>query len=424
MTLTSHSLKLFLALFALSVFALPTHALPNEDFSPEFDLKTNLLNDAVGTMSLGAEVKLSRRFSLDTHFNWNPWTFSDHSMYKIWNLSPELRWWPSQKSEWADEHGLGNSALNGHFLGVHLKAGEYNYSNVRLPFNAAPGLKDNRYEGWFLGGGISYGYRYNISSRFALEAEIGMGVAYVAFNRFACGKCGERLERGSKVYVGPTRAALNLILRIGKNPRMPRCGEPVETFREVERIVEIHVPDTVVLTDTVFINAPAQEKGDVKGIQKALFTLRLQYPLSSSRIEESLGDNRAQIADIREFISRYAENNDIRIKSIDINGYASLEGPSASNLRLSEERAASAAVMIADMFPQLSPLIHACGLGEDWETPDFKGKDRLMLIPDLDERERRLRNLDGGSIFRNILMTQLPPTRRIECVINYITLTH
>ena len=378
--------------------------------SPEFDLKTNLLQDAVGTMSIGGEVKLSRRSSLDVNLLWNPWTFTDHTMYKQWRVSPEIRWWPRQKGAWDDA----TSALHGHFLGVHLIGGEYNYSRVRLPFNAFPDLKSHRFEGWFVGGGISYGYRYNVSRRFALEAEIGVGVAHIAYDKYACGACGERVGKGSRIYVGPTRAALSLILRIGRNPRM---ASP-EVIRENSRTV---VTRTIVKerTDTIYLAATPQETADARGLLSASFTLRLQYPLSSSRIVEDLGDNRRQIERLREFIDSYADNPDVRIARIDIEGWASIEGNARSNLSLSDNRAASAALLVGEMFPTLAPLIHARGMGEDWISPSFEGKERLMTIPDLDERERMLRSIDSGRLFDHLLRTSLPLDRRIECTVRY-----
>lgn len=391
-------------------------------FSPEFDLKTNLLQDAVGTMSIGGEVKLSRRFSLDIEAAWNPWTFKDYTMYKQWSVFSELRWWPRQKGEWLDEAGHGNSALRGHFIGFHILGGEFNYSRVRFPFNAFPDLKGHRFEGWMLGGGISYGYRYNVSRRFALETTLGIGVLHTAYDKYNCGKCAERIATGTHTYVGPTHAALSLIVRIGKNPRVDRY-ERVRTIERtvVTRIIDRTVTDTVVETVHQPVIQPADTKNMV--IHKAVYTLSLTYPLSSSEIVRSLGDNAAQIDSLSSFIDRYSGNPSLRIASIDIVGYASLEGSAAGNLRLSEARAASAARLVETMYPSLASLVNAHGAGEDWTTPQFNGKNSLLSIPDLDERERRLRAIDGGHLFRHLLDTQLPATRRIECIINYTNIT-
>lgn len=364
-------------------------------------------------MSLGVEFRLSRRTSLDVSGVWNPWTFKDETCYKQWSVMPELRWWPSQKGAWDRR----NSALTGHFLGLHLLGGEYNYTRIRLPFNAFPDLKGHRFQGWMLGGGLTYGYRYNVSKRIALEAFASVGVAHVHYDKYTCGKCGERLSEGHKLYVGPTKLGFSLVVRLGKNPRIKRCDATTKTVTITNTIEK-----TVERVDTVFLGIPLQETGDMKNLLSATYELRLQYPLSSSEIIENLGSNRRQIEGLSEFIESYAENPDVRIASIDIEGWASLEGAWKNNLSLSSDRASSAALMLGEMFPDLAPLIHAQGKGEDWISPKFDGKGRLMLIKDLDERERQLKLLDGGQTYQRLLKTQLPSHRRIECIIKFTEL--
>ena len=80
-----------------------------------------------------------------------------------------------------------------------------------MPFNLFHTVKDNRYEGWFAGAGVGFGYQLPLSRRFSLEAEIGAGYAYVDYDRFACGKCGSRQHEGNTDYWGVTRAGLSLV---------------------------------------------------------------------------------------------------------------------------------------------------------------------------------------------------------------------
>ena len=45
-----------------------------------------------------------------------------------------------------------------------------------------------------------------------MEAEIGIGYAFSRHDKFECEKCGEKVETNtSHHYVGPTKAALNLV---------------------------------------------------------------------------------------------------------------------------------------------------------------------------------------------------------------------
>jgi hypothetical protein len=59
---------------------------------------------------------------------------------------------------------------------------------------------------------VAYGYAWNLGKHWNLEAEIGIGYAYTRFDRFSCKGCGQKIENDKEHhYVGPTKAALNLV---------------------------------------------------------------------------------------------------------------------------------------------------------------------------------------------------------------------
>lgn len=73
-------------------------------------------------------------------------------------------------------------------------------------------IRDNRFQGWFLGAGVAYGYTWALNKHWNVEAEIGIGYAFTQFDKFECGKCGEKLENNkTHHYFGPTKAAINLV---------------------------------------------------------------------------------------------------------------------------------------------------------------------------------------------------------------------
>lgn len=73
-------------------------------------------------------------------------------------------------------------------------------------------LKDTRYQGWFTGAGIAYGYAWVLGRHWNLEAEIGIGYSYTRYDRYPCARCGTRIETDRPHhYVGPTKAAVNLV---------------------------------------------------------------------------------------------------------------------------------------------------------------------------------------------------------------------
>jgi len=99
---------------------------------------------------------------------------------------------------------------------VHLHGGEYNVGgyNTSISFLGSDfsGLKDYRYEGWFVGAGISYGYSWMLGYHWNLEAEIGLGYAFTKYDKYQCPKCGGKIESDKDHhYVGPTKAALNIV---------------------------------------------------------------------------------------------------------------------------------------------------------------------------------------------------------------------
>lgn len=166
-------------------------------------VKTNLLYDATSTINLGTEFGLSPKWTLDVSANYNPWTYSNNKKWKYWLVQPEARYWFCNK-------------MMGHFIGFHTIAGSYNIGNVNAVFKFLgtdfSKLKDYRYEGWFVGAGVAYGYSWVLSKHWNLEAELGIGYTYSKSDKFECASCGEKMEDDkTHHYVGPTKAALNLV---------------------------------------------------------------------------------------------------------------------------------------------------------------------------------------------------------------------
>ena len=162
-------------------------------------LKTNLAADATTTMNVALEFATAPKNTLDLYVNYNPWEPESGRLIKHLLVQPEYRFWFCEK-------------FAGSFLGVHLHGGLFNFGNVKLPFEMYPELENNRYEGEFIGGGVSYGYQWVLSKHWNLEANIGAGYAYINYDRFQCGDCGKRVEKDrDKHYFGPTKAALSLV---------------------------------------------------------------------------------------------------------------------------------------------------------------------------------------------------------------------
>lgn len=166
-------------------------------------VKTNILYDATTTFNLGLEIGLAPKWTLDLSGNYNPWTFSNNKKWKHWQVQPEARYWFCNK-------------MMGHFLGLHALGGQYNLGNIDADFMLLgtdfAQLKDHRFEGWMVGAGIAYGYAWTLSKHWNLEAEIGLGYVFSLYDKYECQNCGKKLESDKNHnYVGPTKAALNLV---------------------------------------------------------------------------------------------------------------------------------------------------------------------------------------------------------------------
>lgn len=195
--------KLFMTKIKLISACLLFAASSWSTYAQDVALKTNIIADALATINVGAEVKVAPRWSIDLSGNLNAWTINDHK-WKHWLVQPEARYWFCE-------------AIGGHFLGFHLLGGEYNFGNLdlgSLKFLGSDfkGLKDRRYQGWFAGAGIAYGYSWILGKHWNLEAELGVGWIYTRYDTYPCAKCGQRIDHNRvHNYFGPTKAAINIV---------------------------------------------------------------------------------------------------------------------------------------------------------------------------------------------------------------------
>lgn len=173
-------------------------------------LKTNLLYDATTTPNLGVEIGLGKKHSAQVFYGINPWTFNSNSKgerkAKHWLVMPEYRWWTCTN-------------FSGWFIGVHAMGGQFNAGNIDIPLpgaffkgeNLQKGVKDFRYEGKFVGGGVTAGYQWILGRHWNFEAEVGVGYDRVWYDKYPCAECGTKLDDAATNYVGVTKVGLSLM---------------------------------------------------------------------------------------------------------------------------------------------------------------------------------------------------------------------
>lgn len=165
------------------------------------NMKTNLLADGLLSPNVGVEIGLKPHWSLDLTGEVNFWTIDGHK-WKHWLFQPEARYWFCEY-------------FAKHFVGVHAIGGQYNFGHIGnhtnfLGSNFEP-LNNHRYQGWGIGGGVAYGYSFVLNRNWNIELEIGFGAIYTRFDKYECRECGKKVGTDDHVYVGPTKAAVNLV---------------------------------------------------------------------------------------------------------------------------------------------------------------------------------------------------------------------
>lgn len=174
-------------LFIVAILAIATMS---QVRAQSVGLKTNVLYWGTTTINFGVEPALSPHSTIDIEGMWNPWQFDNNKKMKFWAVQPEYRYWLCEK-------------FNGHFFGAHVHYAQFNY-----------GMNVNRYDGWLVGAGVSYGYDWIINRSWRFEATVGVGYAYIDYDKYKQPKCGEYLGHYTHNYFGPTKVGLSFIYLI------------------------------------------------------------------------------------------------------------------------------------------------------------------------------------------------------------------
>ncbi len=380
-----------------SIQALNTHT------RATFALKTNILEWAMTTPNLGAEVTLAPKWSLEVAGSVNPFTFSDNKKWKHYQGTVEARYWLRE-------------SMNGHFFGVHVGGGEYNVAGIKVPFWGFK--KDSRYEGWHVRAGVTYGYHWALNHHWSIEALIGLGVVYTKYDRYECRTCGKNHGNDSKTFFAPTRLAVNLAYTFGKSKQ-----RDLRTVFVPGR--HTHSTDTVLVRE-VIENRPTLEQMfpfvHQVGMPSSGTHMPVRYRLDNSVLYEDYSKNREHLATILNALDIILSSDSVKVSRVDIEGYASPEGPLQRNKNLGQRRAEALRDYILEKEHRLdASQIRTISGGEDWYglrelviSSDMVGKDQVLNIIDNvpeSQRKARLQALNGGRTYRGMLDILYPQLR-------------
>lgn len=159
-------------------------------------------------------------------------------------------------------------------------------------------------------------------------------------------------------------------------------------------------------------------------------TAYLDFESGKTIIKPSYRRNPEELAKIANSINEVTSSEDVRIRSIRIEGFASPEGSVQLNDRLSMGRAEALSNYLSGRMAISRSLFHTYSRGEDWEglkrqvTESFlPEKLRILDIIDStdepDRKEARLKNL-GSSVWQELMKNYFPAFLRVEYRIDYI----
>jgi hypothetical protein len=369
-----------------------------------FAIKTNLLEWAMTTPNLGVEAAIAPKWSLELAGSVNPFKFSNDKKWKHYQGTLEARYWLKE-------------TMNGHFFGIHVGGGEYNVAGIKVPFWHFK--KDFRYEGWHYRAGITYGYHWSLNHHWSIEALIGLGVVHTNYDKYECRTCGKNHGNESRTFFAPTRLAVNLAYTFGKTKS-----------REVRTV---QLPgETIYSTDTVLIKeivpGPGRSLEEMfpfvhrEGLPSSGTHLPVRYRLDNYDLDINYSKNSEHLDLILSALDMILSSDSVKVSRVDIEGYASPEGPYERNVRLGQNRANALKAYILDKEKRLSDSqIRATSGAEDWEglrelvvASDMVGKDQVLnVIDNVPEAQRkaRIQALNGGRTYRSMLDVLYPQLR-------------
>lgn len=404
--------KLCLFLWAyLIVFALPSSAqsIPSDSiiFIPTGSIKNNLLYDATLTPNIGLEVKIGSRSSFQAFYGINPWKFSDTKKWRHWSLMPEYRYWLKKEKA---------PYLLGWFTGVHALGGEFNVGGVDMPFGMMKWLKDNRYEGWFIGGGLTLGHAWRLSDRWRLEAAVGVGYIRFRYDRYQNEWCGDFIHSGTYDYFGPTKLALNIAYNFGKK----QVIKPVVV--EVPVVIEKPAPYTPSY-ELAYIE-PQAEKEKSRHLSGQAY---LSFLVNKTDIRRDYRNNAVELSKVEETINVVRKDPNTTITHISIHGYASPEGSYQNNKRLAEGRAQAFKDYVQQLIDLPANIFSVESTPEDWDglVSWLSKKEIYLSILDIaksdadpDAKERQLRQRYPQQ-WKQLLTEVFPGLRHSDYRVSY-----
>ena len=413
--------SLFVAFF-LYVLCISTQVRADEVVA----LKNNLLYDAAATPNLEVEVKLARRWSLEVGAGFNPFPLDDKQFPKWRHVAA-----------WVAPRYWFCNVYHRDFISVNAAYAHFNVAGDAYPVAwMYPQIKDARYQGDAVMGGVSYGWHFAISPHFSIELEGGLDAGYAWYDQFECKHCGNKTSQGGRWLVLP-KVGVSISVPLGgdeiSHARRCRCEtheyiDPlpgkIDTLRVDSAMPEPYVPYFEPKVDRMhhLRNRLLREAADYEPYRKDMAlsadprNVFLYFDVNVTKMDRQFIQNDMLMDSIMQILGDALADSTVRIAHIQIVGFASFDGKLAYNERLAAARARTIKEYVQSVYEELPDNVFAvCNGGESWaeleyqlkanrDRIEFEGLDDVLAaikeVRDPDKREARIKRLRRGETYR------------------------
>ena len=185
-------------------------------------------------------------------------------------------------------------------------------------------------------------------------------------------------------------------------------------------------PDSVLLSESTDGNYLVR-KYIVNRVDDNGYSIR--YQINMSRLVSTLADNSRELSDLNGFVESVMNDTLMRVKSVQITGYSSPDGPVKFNETLARNRAADFKNYVDRKYGFSKKYkVSVSSVAEDWEMCRA-----LVDRSNMADRQAVLRVIDGAgapeakeqelkampAAWEYMKEHILPPLRRVEMTVNY-----
>ena len=181
-----YDMKKFLFLIIFVLLSLPGRA-------QSVAIGTNVVDYLnLGTINLEGSVAVSRNWTLEAEWDYNPWTYNEGKADQFQNRSVSgslgTRWWP-----W--------HVYAGWWLKGGLQYQVYNHGGL---------LSETSEEGESYGGGLAMGYALLLGEKINLDFGFGIWGGKRKYVTYRCTNCGRMEDQGEKWFLLPDDITISL----------------------------------------------------------------------------------------------------------------------------------------------------------------------------------------------------------------------